>query len=266
MADLFNTFFTSLIAGGCAGCAVDLVLFPLDAIKTRLMANATAKLELSKIYKGLSMAMAASFPCAATFWASYCSMKWILENYASPSSPTMLHFLSAIFGSACTACVRNPFEVVKSLMQVGAYKSVQSASQGILKTKGPSGFYVGLLSLIYREIPFDAMQMIIYEYLKGSDYGGSELSLYRHLINGAVAGGFSAFVTTPIDVAKVRIQTDKGEGKYRSFLQTIKLIYKTEGLPALWSSWKIRVIYITVGGMMFFGTYEAVKAEMAIQV
>mmetsp|Transcript_23260 Transcript_23260/g.23013 ORF Transcript_23260/g.23013 Transcript_23260/m.23013 type:complete len:109 (+) Transcript_23260:254-580(+) len=104
--------------------------------------------------------------------------------------------------------------------------------------------------------------MTIYEYLKGSDYGGSDLSLYRHLINGAIAGGFAAFITTPIDVAKVRIQTDKGNGKYKSFLQTIKLIYISEGLLALWSSWKIRVLYITVGGMMFFGTYETVKAEI----
>lgn len=233
MADLFNTFITSLLAGGLAGCAVDIALFPLDAIKTRLQANANAKLEFTKIYKGLSMAMAASFPCAATFWASYCSMKYMIETYANPTNPMVLHFFSACFGSMCTAFVRNPFEVIKNLMQVGAYPTAKGAFNGIVKNQGAGGLYVGLLSLIYREIPFDTMQMMIYEYLKGSDYGGSELSLHRHLFNGAIAGGISAFLTTPIDVVKTRIMTDKGAGKYRSFLQTLKLIYKTEGLPAL---------------------------------
>jgi hypothetical protein len=31
-----TSFFTALLAGGCAGTSVDVALFPLDTIKTRL--------------------------------------------------------------------------------------------------------------------------------------------------------------------------------------------------------------------------------------
>jgi len=35
-----STFTTSLVSGAAAGCTVDLVLYPLDTIKTRLQAPA----------------------------------------------------------------------------------------------------------------------------------------------------------------------------------------------------------------------------------
>ena len=259
MSDFLTTFTSSMAAGALAGCAVDLTLFPLDAIKTRLQYASKTKLKLSNIYSGLSWAMAASMPCAATFWTSYCSMKWVLEEFSVFENPTFMHFTAASFGSLCASLVRNPFEVIKQQMQMGQHTSAFAAPSSIIKTQGIWGLYAGVLSLVYREIPFDTIQMLLYEYLKGTDYGGSELDLYRHLINGAFSGAVAAYVTTPIDVAKTRLMTDKGKGVYVHFLPTIKKIYQTEGIRTLWSGWQVRVLFTTVGGMIFFGTFEAAR-------
>ena len=66
----------STLAGGSAGISVDLALFPIDTIKSRMQASTkevnyqeTAK-NVSK-YRGFLSAMLASFPCAAMFWVSY---------------------------------------------------------------------------------------------------------------------------------------------------------------------------------------------------
>lgn len=131
-----------------------------------------------------------------------------------------------------------------------------------MKSQGLVGFYAGILSLIYREIPFDTVQMILYEFLKGKDYGRGEAPMYRNLVNGAVAGGVAAFITTPIDVAKTRLMTDGGKGVYKTFLQTMWLLWRKGGVRALWTGWHVRVLFTTIGGMMFFGTFEGVSNLM----
>jgi solute carrier family 25 S-adenosylmethionine transporter 26 len=72
----FLTFVVSAVAGGIAGTSIDLALFPVDSIKTRLQAS-TAKVNFVKDaeqvskFRGLAASMAAAFPCAAAFWLFY---------------------------------------------------------------------------------------------------------------------------------------------------------------------------------------------------
>jgi hypothetical protein len=54
-------------------------------------------------------------------------------------------------------------------------------------------------------------------------------------------------------------QYNKEKLVYKSLLQSITLIFRTEGLFGLWTGWKTRVLFTTVGGMMFFGTFEIVS-------
>lgn len=67
-----------------------------------------------------------------------------------------------------TAVVRNPFEVVKQQMQAGMHASTPDAIRSLLRAEGVRGFYAGYLTLVAREIPFDAMQFTLYEFLKSS--------------------------------------------------------------------------------------------------
>lgn len=47
-----------------------------------------------------------------------------------------------------------------------------------------------------------------------------------------------------------------GTGTYKNVYSTMAEIATKEGIFVLWSSWKTRVMYITIGGMIFFGTFE----------
>ena len=78
---------TSVLAGGIAGTSVDIMLFPIDAIKTRLQATSdkvdfVKKTETVSKFRGLASSMSASFPCAATFWLSYEYSKYLLHSTA----------------------------------------------------------------------------------------------------------------------------------------------------------------------------------------
>mmetsp|Transcript_8741 Transcript_8741/g.13001 ORF Transcript_8741/g.13001 Transcript_8741/m.13001 type:complete len:244 (+) Transcript_8741:1156-1887(+) len=236
MKELLTAFLTALVAGSFAGCAVDLTLYPLDFFKTRIQSKSSKPFKLSQVYSGLSWTLLASMPCAGTFWGAYTLAKYTLGSQT----------LAALAGSLSASIVRNPFEVLKQQLQAG----YQQTPLNILNTQGISGLYVGVGSLVMRELPFDTLQMVVYEFLKQSmDLGP---------LKGAVSGSLAAFVTTPIDVAKTRIMTDSGKGVYKNLLQTVSLVYKDEGLASLWAGCLVRVLFATFGGMIFFNTYELV--------
>jgi solute carrier family 25 (mitochondrial S-adenosylmethionine transporter), member 26 len=121
----YKTIITSILAGGLAGTSIDFVLFPVDSIKTRLQASSAkvdftiSATDISK-FRGLSSAMAAAFPCAATFWLSYEYGKYALRKaFPADSSMSWLmsihmqHVLASSFAETMQLIVRCPFEVVK---------------------------------------------------------------------------------------------------------------------------------------------------------
>jgi hypothetical protein len=63
-----------------------------------------------------------------------------------------------------------------------------------LAKQGIGGLFIGVWTLISREIPFDTIQFLIYEFLKQADYGAGagDISTFQHMIHGAIAGGIAA--------------------------------------------------------------------------
>jgi len=93
------SFVTSLLSGGVAGFAVDICLFPLDTIKTRLQSpHGFLKAGGFKgIYKGLSITAIGSAPGAALFFSTYDTSKRVLATNAN-IRPEFIHMIAASFG------------------------------------------------------------------------------------------------------------------------------------------------------------------------
>lgn len=147
-------------------------------------------------------------------------------------------------------------------MQVGIHTKTSSALSSVIKRQGYKGLYIGTATAIYRDIPYNIIQMLVYEWLNGKDYGRADPTIYQHLFNGAVAGGIAALTTTPIDLCKTKLVTDGGKGEYTSLIQTFTKLYRDDGVRGLFLGWKIRTTLTMIGGMMFFGTFEALKSQM----
>lgn len=90
-----------LVAGGMAGLAVDVSLFPLDTLKTRLQAKAgfLASGGFKGVYLGLSSAAVGSAPGAALFFLMYESMKRAL-TWVAPQEhhAPFVHMGAAVVG------------------------------------------------------------------------------------------------------------------------------------------------------------------------
>ncbi|KAK3918747.1 S-adenosylmethionine mitochondrial carrier protein [Frankliniella fusca] len=263
------SFSTSLIAGGAAGLAVDLSLYPLDTLKTRLQSSLGFWKSggFRNVYRGIAPAAAGSVPCAALFFCSYNSCKNNLGNLIRPDFQPVVHLVSASVGEIAASSIRTPVEVIKQRLQASVTKhSALQLTINLWREEGIKGFYRGLGSTILREVPFSCLQFPLWEILKSSwqEKKGITLLPWEGALCGAIAGGFSAAITTPLDVAKTRIMLYSKSShnpialphEVPGVIDTLRTVYRGEGIQGLFSGITPRVIWITIGGLIFFGVYE----------
>lgn len=192
-------YLTSLISGGVAGLVVDVVLFPIDTIKTRLQSEKKFWRAggFRGIYNGLGPAAVGSVPSAALFFCTYESIKKLLLPYASGQQTHFVHMSSAALAEIIACLVRVPVEIAKQRRQVktSLYKSTAT---GILmeayRTEGiKRGIYRGFGATILREIPFSFIQYPLWEYLKlhWTEFTGLPLTFVSVAMCGAIAGGIA---------------------------------------------------------------------------
>lgn len=117
-----------------------------------------------------------------------------------------------------------------------------------------------------REIPFSLIQFPLYEFLKKRSRlkNNGELVQLQLMKCGGFAGAISAILTCPIDVVKTRIMTSVNDSQINSNLKNriihaIRDIYNTNKYQ-FFSGVHWRTLYISVGGVCFFGTNEYFKS------
>ncbi|XP_049719193.1 S-adenosylmethionine mitochondrial carrier protein isoform X10 [Elephas maximus indicus] len=243
-------FTTSLLAGGVAGVTVDLVLFPLDTIKTRLQSPQGFNKAggFRGIYAGVPSAAIGSFPNAAAFFITYEYVKWLLHTDSSPYLMPVKHMLAASAGEVIACLIRVPSEVVKQRAQVSASSTVQIFTD-ILYQEGIQGLYRGYKSTVLREALWSWRQ-------------GHAVDSWQSAVCGAFAGGFAAAVTTPLDVAKTRIMLAKVGSSTAGggVLSALRGVWRTQGLPGLFAGVFPRMAAISLGGFIFLGAYDQTRS------
>ena len=82
---------------------------------------------------------------------------------------------------------------------------------------------------------------------------------------GAVAGAVTGAVTTPLDVVKTRLMVEGGKTQYRGGAwAALTTIAREEGVSALFRGVQPRVVWIGVGGSIFFGSLELAKKALGV--
>nr|ACO11660.1 S-adenosylmethionine mitochondrial carrier protein [Caligus rogercresseyi] len=237
----------SLLSGGIAGTSVDVALFPLDTIKTRLQApmGFYASGGFSRIYAGLGPAALGSAPNAALFFLAYDTVKGSLTS----QNEFLKHSLAASAGEISACLIRVPVEIVKQRRQASSSNNISafSIAQSIIRNHGALGLYRGYLTTVSREVPFSVIQFPLWEHFKHQ---------YSHRFKentppaisasfGALAGGIAAGLTTPLDVAKTRIMLSD-DSSSKTFI-TLRDIYMRSGPRGLFAGVLPRMTWMSLG-------------------
>ncbi|KNC48990.1 carrier protein [Thecamonas trahens ATCC 50062] len=246
-----------------AGTGVDVALYPIDTIKTRLQSKEGFRAAggFSGVYRGLSSAVIGSAPGAALFFTTYETAKSHLTPLLGGGPVT--HMTAASLGEVAACCVRVPTEVMKQRLQTRQYDRLVDAARAAWKAEGIRAFFRGYGTTVMREIPFAFIQFPLYEAFKvrlAAVGDRSAPSSVEAAACGSVAGGIAAAITTPLDVAKTRIMlAEASAAGPPSTISTIRTIARDEGARALFAGIQPRVMWISIGGFVFFGIYEAAK-------
>lgn len=285
-------FTTALLAGGIAGTTVDLTLFPLDTLKTRLQSaqGFFAAGGFRGIYRGIGSAALGSAPGAALFFCTYEATKTHAAHFrhnvlgsgaigstsnndnkttTTDDDDAIDHMAAASLGEIAACAVRVPTEVIKQRAQAGHHGGRSlSALTAVLDQRAALGLagvwrelYRGWSITVLREVPFTIIQFPLWEALKRAGRRrqrlerrrGEDVGVVESALYGSVAGGVAAAITTPLDVLKTRVMLSS----QRTGVGEIVLsILRQHGVRPFFAGIGPRVAWISVGGAVFLGSYQ----------
>ena len=274
------SFASALLAGGFAGTTVDLTLYPIDTLKTRLQSSAGFYPSggFRGIYAGVGSAVVGSAPGAALFFLSYESIKTLFKKRRQAStridgvrdgvrlgdwSEPMEHMVAASAGEIAACAVRVPTEVVKQRAQALQEASSMAALRAILarrSTVGVQGVWVELYRgwsiTVMREVPFTIIQFPLWEAMKEwrrRTKGKEEITAVESGLFGSIAGAVAAGVTTPLDVLKTRMMLAR---ERQAVLPLLMSLLRQSGPRAFFAGIGPRIFWISAGGAIFLGSYQ----------
>ncbi|KAK0386851.1 hypothetical protein NLU13_5164 [Sarocladium strictum] len=291
-----SSYRSALLAGALAGTTVDLSLFPLDTLKTRLQSSAGffPSGGFTGIYRGIGSALVGSAPGAAFFFCTYEAAKDVLGPRLITRPPghdqgktkdvvgeALTHMAAASLGEIAACAVRVPTEVVKQRAQAGHHGGSSAAAFRAILTSSSSPFrvwrelYRGWTITIFREVPFTVIQFPLWEAMKrwsrerraGTDKNGGVATLdvgdvpaFESAAYGSVSGGIAAALTTPLDVLKTRVMLSKERVSVGTM---VARMVREEGWRPFFSGLAPRVTWISIGGAIFLGSYQWAANTMA---
>ncbi|XP_067140843.1 calcium-binding mitochondrial carrier protein Aralar1-like isoform X2 [Centruroides vittatus] len=254
------------ILGSFAGAAGATVVYPIDLVKTRMQNQRTGSyigelmyknsIDCAKkvirhegifgLYRGLMPQLVGVCPEKAIKLTMNDFVRDKMTN--EKGEITLLHeILAGGCAGASQVMFTNPLEIVKIRLQVAGEIAVthKVSAISVIKDLGLIGLYKGARACFLRDIPFSAIYFPVYAHSKltfadenGHNGAGSLL------LSACVAGVPAAYLVTPADVIKTRLQVQarKGQTTYNGVFDAVRKIWKEEGGSAFWKGGLARVL------------------------
>lgn len=249
---------------------------------------------LRGFYRGITPGITGSLATGATYFGVIESTKkWIEESHPGLGGH-WAHFISGAVGDTLGSFVYVPCEVMKQRMQVqgtrrswssvimkdnisvkpgtqmyGYYTGIFQAGCSIWKEQGLKGLYAGYWSTLARDVPFAGLMVMFYEALKDvTEYGRQKWipnsswhvnSSVEGLLLGGLAGGFSAYLTTPLDVVKTRLQIQGSTTRYNGWVDAIRNIWMAEGTKGMFRGSIPRITWYIPASALTFMVVEFLR-------
>lgn len=258
--------------GAVAGGIGATLVYPIDLVKTRMQNQRSNKLVGELLYRnsldcakkvlrnegflGFYSGLGPQLIGVAPEKAIKLTVNDLVRGKATDKNgniPVMWEIIAGGSAGGCQVIFTNPLEIVKIRLQVqGEIAKTMTdipkrSALWIVKNLGLFGLYKGASACLLRDIPFSAIYFPTYAHLKKDMFKESpthKLSIGELLIAGAIAGMPAAYLTTPADVIKTRLQVEarKGEATYKNIHHAFTTILKEEGFRAFFKGGPARVL------------------------
>lgn len=266
-------------------------LQPIDVIKTRL------QLDRAKQYKGIlhcgrtivrDEGVRALWKGLTPF-STHLTLKYTLRMGTNALLQTALTDsatgqlspggrLAAGFGAGVIEAlvIVTPFEVVKIRLQqqrglapeLLRYRGPVHCAATVVRDEGVVGLWAGAAPTVLRNgcnqaVMFTAKNKFDVWLWDKSEGDGKVLQPWQSMVSGFLAGVAGPVCTGPFDVVKTRLMaqhkfSDQGEARYNGMVHAMYVIYKEEGIRALWKGLLPRLMRIPPGQAIMWAVADQV--------
>jgi len=226
-----DPFVANLVIGGIAGTVSNLVVFPIDLVKTKLqnglgkeggvlatLSNVVQVDGIGGLWAGSTPVLLGSAPesalqLAVHTWLAATAIAVSSEVWNEVELTLLVQIVCGGIAGASTLLVTNPMETLRIRASIEGQSSSFIDNVNAL---GLRGLYSGWEACLLRDIPFCAMYFPLFCLFKAQVLP----FLTAHNAEGAActvaalaAGMISAAVTAPLDVIKTRVQAQAGRAR-----------------------------------------------------
>lgn len=284
-------------AGGCRAFSRAFT-FPFDTMKTLEQSDQALRPKKVNYFRGMILSVLSAIPANAVFFVIYyylmqtlhcfgscADTNSILHNLDSDSQVLMLTERIIISGIATVPqnLLKVPAEVIKQRAQLTPDIPIRDIITSAVENdnEGWLGLYRGSGAQLLRELPYNAFQMAIFEFLRDLHLPilATLDTKYAAAILGLIASSGSAILTQPADVLKTKLMTtyitnnnnsaidDETRGFARVFSQhplviATQEVYQQQGWKGFYSGLLPRLGIVSVGGMVYFLAASAIEDKM----
>jgi len=283
--------FIHLLAGGTAGTIGAIVTCPLEVVKTRLQSSDKAKLNVGNssmikcftnivryegwraLFKGLGPNLVGIAPSRAIYFSTYSSVKSLLnQSFVNSPEHPVIHMTSAASAGFVSCTATNPIWLVKTRLQLSKESmTVRQCMKNIWATSGFQGFYKGITAS-YVGISETIVHFVIYEFFKAQikqrrlsdplyDDSFDRSIFFQYMIASAASKSCACAIAYPHEVARTRLREEGAV--YRSFMQTIYLVWREEGTIGLYRGLSIQLLRAIPFTAITMSTYELVVSILS---
>ncbi|PFX19555.1 solute carrier family 25 member 44-like [Stylophora pistillata] len=186
------------VAGGVAALMEQFLANPIEVISQKLMiqgqGESNTKLKgalhisadvfrdhgMSGFYRGFVLSFLTGALWSAVWWGSYGVYIDVIGDHAPHgTSHLLIQSVAGGLSGLNAAVIGNPFDIVKTRLQVEGGKSMTRSFQELLKKEGPKSLTKGMLASILSWVPSSVIMIAAYETVKKFSLKEQSIDLFR---------------------------------------------------------------------------------------
>lgn len=202
-----------------------------------------------------------------------------------PYTRVILPFANGGLAGMSATVVVQPIDMIKVRLQLagegqrtGPKPSALSITKNIIASGKALDLYTGLSAGLLRQAVYTTARLGFFDTFMGNlktraESQGRNVTFAERAGAGLAAGGLGAMLGNPADLALIRMQSDglkppEARANYRSVIDALARISKSEGIAALWAGCLptvVRAMALNLGQLAFFSeSKQQLKAHTSL--
>jgi solute carrier family 25 S-adenosylmethionine transporter 26 len=258
--------------------------YPLDTMKTIEQTESAIRPKKVDYFRGLFLSVLSAIPANAIFFVAYYYLDQLLHCSGmalSTSSELIEKMAISVIATLPQNVIKIPAEVIKQRAQIQPDIPIMTLMYETYSKEGISGFYAGSGAQLLRELPYNALQMAIFDIIHEQ-----ALLISQHwdkevvaAVLGLIAASIAAILTQPADCIKTKIMTaasptgSSAESRTTSsgasanpFAAACADIWQSSGWQGFFAGLVPRLLIVSIGGTVYFLAAALVEDAMTLEL